>query len=298
MSAFGDSGWSQYQVCAIRTDGTLLCWGEWWYEHPTPPPPAGTFTAVSVGDGETCAIRTNGRLACWSNDPKEWPSLTPPAGTFGAVSVGGSHRCAIRTDEILVCWGWDGDGSVVPRPGAELSSLPRWLAAARVPLAWSGQPAFAAVVSYDVRYKRVKWNARSYGPWVRWKSATRSTSATFRAAPGYTYCFEVRARDAEGHVGHWEPRYDVSSSCPAIPLDDRALARSAGWVARTGTPFYRDTYLRSSSRGATLRVAGVVGRRIALLATTCPACGTVKVFWNSTLIATINLASAVRTDRV
>jgi hypothetical protein len=37
---------------------------------------------------------------------------------------------------------------------------------------------------------------------------------------------------------------------------------------------------------------GVQGRRLALLATRCPTCGTVQVFWNGTLLKQVSLAAA------
>jgi alpha-tubulin suppressor-like RCC1 family protein len=50
-------------ACALRTDGTLACWGDNTQGQSTPP--AGTFVAVDVGDAHTCAIRTDGSLACF-----------------------------------------------------------------------------------------------------------------------------------------------------------------------------------------------------------------------------------------
>jgi hypothetical protein len=40
-----------------------------------------------------------------------------------------------------------------------------------------------------------------------------------------------------------------------------------------------------------------VARRIALLATTCSTCGTVKVYWGSTLLKSIGLHSATTVNR-
>jgi hypothetical protein len=40
-----------------------------------------------------------------------------------------------------------------------------------------------------------------------------------------------------------------------------------------------------------------VARRIALLATTCPTCGKVRVYWGSTLLKTVNLSSARTVNR-
>ena len=68
-------------------------------------------------------------------------------------------------------------------------------------------------------------------------------------------------------------------------------------MAGTGSPYYRSTYVRSSSYGARLTRTGVVAKRIALLATTCRTCGTVKVYWGSTLLKTVSLYSATTVNK-
>ena len=62
--------------CAIRTDGTLACWGRNVEGQATPP--GGTFTAVDAGGKHTCAIKTKGSLACWGSNASGQAS--PPVG--------------------------------------------------------------------------------------------------------------------------------------------------------------------------------------------------------------------------
>jgi hypothetical protein len=95
----------------VRTDGTLVCWGDDTYREATPP--AGTFSQVSAGGLHTCGVRTDGTLPCWGyNGDGE---STPPAGTFSQVSAaGGSHTCGVRTDGALACWGNNGEGRATP----------------------------------------------------------------------------------------------------------------------------------------------------------------------------------------
>jgi alpha-tubulin suppressor-like RCC1 family protein len=277
-----------HHACAIRTDGTLACWGtddyyQYVKEYGQATPPAGTFSAVSSGSLHTCAIRTDGTLACWGDN--EYFESTPPSGTFTAVDARHRHSCATATDGTLACWGQNWSGQVTPRPTAALNALPTWLATTAIPLHWSAT-SLAPVTSYDVRYRRAAWNG-DFGPAVTWLRATADTGATFAGSPGSTYCFGVRARDADGGASPWT----AAGKCTAVPLDDRSLSRSSGWTAGTGSSYYRSTYLRSATAGAKLTRTGVVARRIALLATTCPTCGTAKVYWGSTLLKTISLHS-------
>ena len=276
MSVGGD------HTCAIRDDDTLACWGLDDYGEATPP--AGTFKVVSAGSEHTCAIGNDDRLTCWGWNGSDQSS--PPDGTFSAVSAGGSHTCAMGTDGTLACWGNNDSGQATPSPTAKITSLPARLATTAIPLAWSARHAFAAVTSYDVRYRRAKWNA-GFGAQATWLSEAPGTSATFPASPGYTYCFSVRARDADGGVSPW-----TAETCTAIPLDDRSLTRSGKWTAGTSSSYYRSTWLRSYTAGATLTRTGVKAASISLLVTTCRTCGTVKVYWNSTRLKTISLYSA------
>lgn len=176
-------------------------------------------------------------------------------------------------------------------PTAAIRALPTWRAATAIPLAWSGSAGTSPVASYDVRYRRATWKG-SFGTRVVWRSATAATSAIFAGALGSTYCFSVRARDAVGAVSAW-----TAETCTAVPLDDRSLGRVGSWTAGTGSAYFRSTFVRSTRLGAKLVRTGVVARRIALVATTCPTCGTVKVYWGSTLLRTIKLTSATTVQR-
>src|SRR5260370_28851214 len=69
-------------TCGIRTDGTLVCWGDptlgWTI-------PTGTFSQISSGFSHACAIGTNGSLACWGDNAS--PEVSPlPTDTFTPVS--------------------------------------------------------------------------------------------------------------------------------------------------------------------------------------------------------------------
>ncbi|WP_419916854.1 RCC1 domain-containing protein [Candidatus Poriferisodalis sp.] len=99
--------------CALRSDGTAVCWGS--NVEGKASPPEGTFTAVSAGGHHTCALRSDGTVACWGSD--EFGQSSPPEGTFTAVSVGGQHTCGLRSDGTVACWGLDEDGQSTPNVG-------------------------------------------------------------------------------------------------------------------------------------------------------------------------------------
>jgi len=69
------------------------------------------------------------------------------------------------------------------------------------------------------------------------------------------------------------------------------MINRAGDVCRPveGKLFYRSTVTATSSSAVTLTRASVQTRRIYLVATRCPTCGTVGVYWNGTLVKKVNL---------
>jgi hypothetical protein len=275
----------EQHTCAIRTDGTVLCWGA--NELGQSTPPAGTFTAITASD-HTCAIKTDQTLACWGY---EFGPVPPPSGTFLAVAAGGDRDCAIRTDHTVVCWAAAGPTGVSPQPTALMTRLPLWRPSIAIALAWSARPALAPVTSYDIRYRVARWYG-GFGSWTTYHGSKVGNRASFVGTPGRTYCFSLRAHDADGNLSPW-----TTQTCTAVPLDDRSLAHSSSWTAGTGPAFYRSTFLRSWTYGARLIRRGVVARRIGLVATTCPTCGTVKVYLGATLLKTVSLYSPTRVDQ-
>ncbi len=78
--------------CAVRTDGTVACWGNTNGGRATPP--SGTFTQVSAGTSHTCGLATDGTVTCWGVDARG-QSSAPEEGTFVDVSAGVTHSCAV-----------------------------------------------------------------------------------------------------------------------------------------------------------------------------------------------------------
>jgi hypothetical protein len=209
---------------------------------------------------------------------------------FTTVDAGAHNACAIRTDGTFACWGQNRSGQVQPRPTAALTMPANWVAETSVSLSWRAT-SLVAIASYDARYRRARWDG-AFGPWTTWRTGTTATAATFRGSPGSTYCFEVRANDADGIVSPWTPE-----GCLAVPLDDRSLARSSGWMAGTGPAFYRSTFVRSFAHGARLTRTGVGRGDIVLVASRCPTCGSVRVSSGVRRSKVISLWAPVREDR-
>lgn len=140
-----------FHTCAIKTDGSLWCWGlnmqgqlgDGTIESKSTPVQIMTgVSQVSAGGAHTCAIKNDGSLWCWGynflgqvgdgmigNDlcpipfQQPQPCVKSPKQIMTGVlqvSAGNNHTCAIRTDGSLWCWGW---GNALVRPGNELTPV-------------------------------------------------------------------------------------------------------------------------------------------------------------------------------
>ena len=117
----------QYVTCALRQEGTIVCWGG--LANTWTPPQDETFVDILVGWFQICALREDGTDICWSTEDGE--VTTEKSGSdsrhpgvrrfltqsFTTVSIGDSGVCAIRRgDGYTACLGDDG---IAPVPAPE-----------------------------------------------------------------------------------------------------------------------------------------------------------------------------------
>jgi len=92
-------------TCALKTDGTVVCWGNNNLGETTVPSGLASVAQVSAGYNFTCALKTDGTVACWGYNT--FGEATVPSGlaSVAQVSAGDYHTCAVKTDGTVVCWG-------------------------------------------------------------------------------------------------------------------------------------------------------------------------------------------------
>jgi alpha-tubulin suppressor-like RCC1 family protein len=137
-----DSDWAQVSTggttCAIKTNGTLWCWGIVGTMASPTPAQQGTDTdwaQVSVADSYACARKKNGAAWCWgyntngqlgNGSQMKAPTLgqVSGGGTFITLAAGANTVCGIAqaSDGTLSrsCWGDNSDGQLGDGTGGEL----------------------------------------------------------------------------------------------------------------------------------------------------------------------------------
>jgi hypothetical protein len=174
------------------------------------------------------------------------------------------------------------EGSMI-RPTTEV------VVGSSVAIAWAGSDLGSGVAAFQARYQRAPWNG-GFGPWsypAAWRAVKASTVTATNLARGYRYCYSARAIDAVGNMSPW-----FAPRCFAVPLDDTALAPSAGWTRGSSTRFFSGTAIGTTRRGASLVRTGARFTQVGVVATRCASCGVVAVYSGSTYLGRINLASS------
>ena len=97
----------QTHSCALRTDGTIQCWG--YNTDGQADGPDGQFSAVSAGGAHTCALQ-NLSIDCWGNN--DHGQTQQPVGAFRAVSAGPDHSCGLLVGGSIKCWGNNSHGQI------------------------------------------------------------------------------------------------------------------------------------------------------------------------------------------
>jgi hypothetical protein len=249
------------------------------------PPALTNATSASVSFTATATAPATITSVKCSVDGGTAADCTSPKALSGLAN--GVHTVAITATDSD---GHVGTGNVqwtvdIVAPTAAISSPSSLTTLAKsFAVKWGGSDA-NGVASYDVRYTKAAWNGKP-GAAVSWKSGVSGASATYTGAPGYEYCFSVRAHDKAGNVGGWS-----AAKCTALPLDDRSLAASSGWKRLSSKSFYLGTAMQTTAKGKTLTRRGAIKGRSVLIVDEGKGFGTINVLYNGRVVKKISLAA-------
>lgn len=101
---------------ALKSDGTVIGWGENANGQATPPAGLGHVVAIGAGVTLSVALKDDGSVVAWGQNI--YGQTTVPAAAQSGVtqiSVGSYHTLALKSDGSVVAWGFNGNGeSTVP----------------------------------------------------------------------------------------------------------------------------------------------------------------------------------------
>ncbi len=150
MTGFTQVATGSQFTCAVKSDGTVWCWG--WNNvgqlgngttinasRPVQVTGLTNATQVASGDSSSCALKSDQTVWCWggqrlgngsaagSTVPVQVSDLTDATQISGKFA----HFCALKLDQNVVCWGWNvvqqlGDSTTTDRlvPTAPNPALP------------------------------------------------------------------------------------------------------------------------------------------------------------------------------
>lgn len=221
--------------------------------------------------------RTSGVQAQWNNhvagpNPSSSPFAVDHDAEGNAVVVGTGNN--VVHAEFL-----DASGPVtkVVKPTRAISTTDQ------LKVGWSVHDSLSQIApTVDVYATTAPWNAAGHGaPTLIVDNAT-GDEVTYPAAPGTTYCFQVRSQDTVGNFATSQPR------CNTVPLDDRKLG-GTGWTQAVGEGHFLNTVTRTNVEGRTLTRKGVHAKRLALVVHKTLNSGTVKVTFAGQVLGTFSL---------
>jgi hypothetical protein len=216
---------------------------------------SGTTTSVTVSDLDngTSYTFTVAAANAIGTGPESAPSapVTPQRVDVQSPSVSLLAPSSTYTLSRKVQGSWDGDDDV-------------------------------ALLGFDPDLRVTRWNGDP-GTWLEWKDLDPATSASYWGTYGRTFCVRVEAHDTSANVS------PPAQGCTAVPLHSGNLAYSGTW-ARYATPsVFAGAARATSSHGAAAVRTGVVGERLAVVATRCPSCGAIEVRLNGHAVKRFSL---------
>ena len=272
--------------------------------------PGAQLAAVPLDDGAapvigavTQYVRNGGRITVAASDPS-----SPHAGVLITCAVDGGapvpctngmpvsglaagrHSLSVTATDVFGHAGTAARTFVVDdvAPSAASLVLPAYTLTKSATASFRAADAVSPVV-YEVRQRSWPLAAAAPKTFVTLTSGQSTVTRMITVPLATRVCVQVRARDLAGNLGAWS-----AERCTTTPVDDRGFTRvTSGWASTSGSTFYLATATQAKRSGLRLVTTARVGAsRLALVATTCPTCGSVAAYHRGVKVGTVSLRSA------
>jgi uncharacterized delta-60 repeat protein len=265
----------------------------------------GRFFLVFGGDDSTTSVQvarltTSGALdTTFSNDGfasheagvgHVRAAISATLGLDGDLYVLADDPSAADDPEVLL---FDGSHDTAPPAPAMTGPASTWNLSSTVRLSWSVTDASPLITSDLRTWRAATGSVLPATPQYPLTASTARTHKLVKVSGGTTVCASARARDAVGQLSGWS-----SQRCTAVPLTPSQLTRGAGVTSKAKAGTYAGRVLSATTKGSVISRTGVKAKRVALVATTCPSCGKVKVYLGSRLLGSVSLRSPTTRTKV
>jgi len=215
------------EVMVLMNDGTVQCWGTFGNQLNVP---AGLSSVVQVAAGQfhSVALTSAGKVVCWGDDT--WGQCDVPAGALSGVvqvAAGANHTIALKSDGTILCWGANGSGQCTP------PALPKKV------IQVAGGSSHTAVLFAD-------GTVTNWGTFVALPPKGLTGVISIGAGGGYT-----EALKANGTVVGWGANYAHQIEVPAnlhsvvqlaVGPSGSAALKSDGTIVTWGTNMGNNNY--------------------------------------------------------
>jgi Regulator of chromosome condensation (RCC1) repeat len=100
----------EYFAMSLRTDGSVVCWGNNGYGQCNAPADLGTVSKIAAGRYHSMALRVDGTVACWGYNDYGQCNVPTKLGAVVDIAGGYYHSVALQQDGTVRCWGYNGSG--------------------------------------------------------------------------------------------------------------------------------------------------------------------------------------------
>ena len=88
------------------------------------PSPNTGFTAIAAGEYHSLGLKTDGSIVAWGDNGYGQCNVPSPNTGFTAIAAGGYHSLGLKQDGSIVAWGWNRCGQcTVPSPNTGFTAI-------------------------------------------------------------------------------------------------------------------------------------------------------------------------------